>query len=445
MLLFISLAFLTSAIKISQEAPPSHHTDFAAFVDFYGRDYGAPGSPEYNRRALVFERHLATVRDQNDLHQAGKSPWRAGVSRLADRTEEELRRLRGYRASVRPNGGGGGGVQAPAPVGFLGRSAKRVQADKILPEWTWKGLLKVTKEPPMDQGACGSCWAVASANVLRAHSELYQTDRTWSAQQIVSCTLNPKNCGGKGGCDGATAELAFDYVMRTGGLTNDEFSYSSGTTESAGTCPQNMGSQQSLEMPGGRADGSPSSLFEVSVPLGGVIALEGAARMNGGMTGWRRLPENVLASTMLAILQNGPVVVSLHAGAEWNMYSGGVLDNCDKDVIIDHAVMLVGWGDDTKLGKKYWHIQNSWGNDWGEVGFIRVLRRDNDEEAKYCGYNSDPQMGSGCDGGPAKVWVCGTCGILYDVVQPVFQQNSTGLLSQPILLGRWNGTEVEAQ
>ena len=28
---------------------------------------------------------------------------------------------------------------------------------------------------------------------------------------------------------------------------------------------------------------------------------------------------------------------------------------------------------------------------------------------------------TGCDGGPKKVWVCGTCGVLYDVSGPLFQ------------------------
>jgi cathepsin L len=32
-----------------------------------------------------------------------------------------------------------------------------------------------------------------------------------SPQHILECTPNPKHCGGTGGCEGATAELAFDW------------------------------------------------------------------------------------------------------------------------------------------------------------------------------------------------------------------------------------------
>ena len=38
-----------------------------------------------------------------------------------------------------------------------------------------------------------------------------------STQQLTSCTPNPNSCGGTGGCNGGTQELAFDYVTKNGG------------------------------------------------------------------------------------------------------------------------------------------------------------------------------------------------------------------------------------
>jgi len=40
-----------------------------------------------------------------------------------------------------------------------------------------------------------------------------------------------------------------------------------------------------------------------------------------------------------------------------------------------HAVTIVGWGKKGKKKKnssKYWIIQNTWGDDWGENGFAKV-------------------------------------------------------------------------
>jgi cathepsin L len=39
-------------------------------------------------------------------------------------------------------------------------------------------------------------------------------------QQLVACSPNPNDCGGVGGCDGSTAELAFDYVKANGMTTS---------------------------------------------------------------------------------------------------------------------------------------------------------------------------------------------------------------------------------
>ncbi|RYH28372.1 hypothetical protein EON65_12430 [archaeon] len=44
---------------------------------------------------------------------------------------------------------------------------------------------------------------------------------------------------------------------------------------------------------------------------------------------------------------------------------------------IDHAVVLVGYGEDQ--GNKYWLVRNSWSPGWGEKGYIRVRRTDDEE------------------------------------------------------------------
>lgn len=240
--------------------------------------------------------------------------------------------------------------------------------------------------------------------------------RKFSVQQIISCTPNPNECGGTGGCQGATAELAMDYVFKYGCKTEEEVPY----TAQDSTCPHSLLQDGSVDEPAELAKHTASSAASL------------------GMVGWTKLPENKVNPLKLALVTKGPVGVSISAGYSWNQYAGGVLDDCPIDAIIDHAVVLIGYGaskpsssfasmggSDEAAGLKFWHLQNSWGTDWGEKGYLRMLRRDDDdEEGKQCGIDTDPLIGSGCKGGPPSVRVCGTCGLLYDTVIPHFSDRS---------------------
>jgi len=262
-----------------------------------------------------------------------------------------------------------------------------------------------------DQGGCGSCWAISASTVLRAHAELYQQDRTFSTQQIVECTPNPLECGGKGGCTGATAELAMEYVARAGLATEEEHKYEAQDKTCAKPMPLSKKSQSSGAQHG-------VSLPEVARHEGGGVAF--------GMTGWETLPKNQLAPLLLAVYEKGPVVVSVAATGSWSAYSKGIMNACEKGAVINHAVVLVGFGQEKE--QQYWQIQNSWGKGWGEDGFIRLLRHTNQDESKYCGWDESPADGTGCKGGPSKVEVCGSCGILYDSVVPTFTLSDHGFL-----------------
>ena len=59
---------------------------------------------------------------------------------------------------------------------------------------------------------------------------------------------------------------------------------------------------------------------------------------------------------------------------------------------IDHAVVLVGYGEEN--GQKYWLVRNSWSPSWGELGYIKIARLDKEEEV--CGLDITPQVSCWC-------------------------------------------------
>jgi len=361
---------------------PTSAEHFVHFIKEHRRTY-QEGSEEYDMRFALFQENIASVRSQN-----GRSDrrWSAAVNALSDRSPDELQRLRGYRHGAKPDGGGSAGA-----LGLVSTSLRTVDVSKIPKDLAYKNLKAM--QAVQDQGGCGSCWAVSSATVLRAHAELYQEDRTFSTQQIVSCTPNPKKCGGSGGCGGATAELAMDYIAKAGAVTEETLAYQAAN----GECPSTLKApKQNLR-----------SVLKNAVAFPGV-SIVGGGGASFGMIGWKKLPENKAEPLMLALYEDGPVVVSVAASTPWNIYSSGIMDSCEKEVVINHAVALVGFGEDN--GLKYWTIQNSWGSSWGEAGFARLPRLDSEEENNYCGWDKSPKDGTACDGGPDKVWVCGSCG-----------------------------------
>ena len=47
----------------------------------------------------------------------------------------------------------------------------------------------------------------------------------------------------------------------------------------------------------------------------------------------------------------------------------------DRNILweeVEHSILLVGWGEEN--GTKYWIGMNTWGDQWGEKGFFRILR-----------------------------------------------------------------------
>jgi cathepsin L len=383
------MGFLGNAISLSigQQADES----FNLFRVKHQREY-QQGTAEYDMRRELFYQRFEAIQAHNEKEGM---LWKEAISHFSDQTDAERQALLGY-------------VGASRGLSKQGRGASMLQVSNasraVLPESKdWMHLK--TAALAKDQGQCGSCWAVSTASTLEAHYEIYSAPanggktRSFSAQQIIECTPNPNACGGTGGCHGATCELAMQYIKEKGLATNEEVPYRG----SDGACSA-------------ASSDNDDSLSELSP------AAHGGAEF--GFLDYTTLETNKDYPLAQAVANYGPVAITAGASG-WFGYSSGIFHGCRKDVVINHAITLFGYGKDPKLNNaKYWLIRNSWGSGWGENGFIRMLRvEDNADGSKRadCGTDHNPQEGITCKGGPKTVEVCGMCGMLYDSTLPYFK------------------------
>jgi cathepsin L len=360
-------------------------------------------------------------------HNAAGHSWKMGINEFTDWTEGELESLRGYRRQHV-------GYNMPSSVMQLGDAGDEEPSNRAKPSGSggakpsggtsaftesldWSSQLATSKEI-ISQGACGSCWAVAAAAAIQLHAnKLFPHFKSvLSPENINKCAPNPMECGGQGGCRGSTPGLAFEYLKNEfaakgskGGLFPlDDLPYtaSTGMTIPEASCSANEPSFLQVNKKGQLKNlRSLTTLPAVTI------------------SGYKMIEPNNGAQVMDALVTQGPLAVAV-VGSGIQGYDSGVLNKCRSNVV-DHAVVMMGFGQDSKSGLKYWNIRNSWGTYWGEDGFFRLQRhyaQGAKGSSEPCGWDNDPAKGIACknDKGeyPARSWVCGECGIIFDVGYP---------------------------
>ena len=170
----------------------------------------------------------------------------------------------------------------------------------------------------------------------------------------MSCTLNPNNCGGTGGCTGSTGEIAFDYVAKHGVVTEWENGYTSYNGNS-GTCTLNDNDNDDDDdensSSSSSSDSNDTDDTDDTDDDDGTTVILGPTGTNDGylvgavasIVGFSSLPSNSYDSLMYTIAMIGPVVVSVAAN-HWGMYQSGIFNDSSygEHYDINHAVVLEG-------------------------------------------------------------------------------------------------------
>lgn len=242
---------------------------------------------------------------------------------------------------------------------------------------TYNQYDRICTTPVKDQGTCGCCWACVIATLL--DSAYYRNTITYenkppiifSTQQIIDC-LSKRNYIIADGCDGGYTIEAMNAYLGIRGknmCTEDQYPFVSnkqiGSDDNAFLqwILKTFGNRTAYNFPGCQQDSSDHCKYNpIWFPPLEIITIT-----PGNLT------EDLLKK---AIYWLGPLYIGCQVPFKFQI-QGFIFKNYiysgDLDKGGSHAMVLTGWGT-TSTGKEYWIVQNSWGNSWGNNGFVWIKR-----------------------------------------------------------------------
>jgi cathepsin B len=281
-----------------------------------------------------------------------KATWKAGLNkRFHGKTMDDLKVLCGTKRDKK----------LPKPES-LGKAEPRSLPATFDARQQWSNCKSLNHI--RDQANCGSCWAVAAAEVATDRICIHNnaaSNPDISAENLMTCC---STCGE--GCDGGYPIDAMQYWEKTGIVTGGDYGVVDGCQpykiKPCGDDCQGEASTPkcSKKCVTGYATAYTSDLKKASKAYS--------------------VPTDV-TSIQNEIFTNGPVEAAFDVYEDFFSYTTGVYKHVTGDLAGGHAVKILGWG--TESGQAYWLVANSWNTDWGDQGYFKIARG-NDE----CGIES---------------------------------------------------------
>ena len=208
----------------------------------------------------------------------------------------------------------------------------------------WLSQNKITSVK--NQLECGSCWAFST---IGAYENWYAINYNelvdFSEQELVDCDKTDN------GCNGGLMMNGLTYIKNNGICKYGDYEYNG---KKNWFCNNKCNRYPNLN-------------------------------------GCYRVPSNDNISLKKALLHSAITVAIEADNLYFQHYKNGIIDDeikCGSNV--DHGVLLVGFGEEN--GKKYWLVKNSWGSDWGDNGYVKILRNDtnDNDNSGVCGILTMP-------------------------------------------------------
>ena len=281
----------------------------------------------------------------------------------------------------------------------------------------WKQFI----QPIRSQGLCGSCWAFSSLFCFATRLSIYSKGKynyIFSPAKLVYCSVSIAETSeteinsikkmlndgkrydyyykenGKSdnsyGCSGETLINTWQFLFRTGVPEDSCLNY--GDEENPANLKFNLTIHEDIsltcsDLTGDSYDICPSSKKRmISHRVGGYYFVPGVKNADITKSGSEY-------NIRKEIFKFGPCTSGMMVYEDFVNFQGDGIYEYDKksEKVGGHAIVIIGWGE--KGGKKYWIVRNSWGEEWGDNGYFKILRGSNHceiEENCFVGFPDVP-------------------------------------------------------
>jgi C1A family cysteine protease len=262
-------------------------------------------------------------------------------------------------------------------------SLKTIKETKLPTNFSWMDNIDITR--PLDQGTCGSCWAVAASTCL--------SDVFVASKRVTNPNLSPGyilSCYPQKQCEGGNPFLAIYDMELNGARSSECIPYSLPIQpcrckhEGPAYFPQDT---KAICIPPKLSSYPPDEAEIIQSHLNSLYGTSDTVDLSN------ENPETVQQIIKQHMYTHGPVLAGFHVFKnflkgdfsetnhvyiETENYQGvpGIdYSDLDRDWVGSHAIVIVGWGEVPIKGKMvpYWICRNSWGELWGtHKGLFRM-------------------------------------------------------------------------
>lgn len=231
-----------------------------------------------------------------------------------------------------------------------------------------------------DQSSCGSCWAFGSTEAFE-DSRCVATgeDKEFSTEDTAAC-CSGLMCGFSMGCNGGQPSAALSWMARTGVVSGGD--YPDLTSADGGCKPYSLAPCAHHVPPTDKYPACPTKEYSLKCSKSCSNDASSLDYASDKTKGTKASSLGSVKGMQTAIMTGGPLAVAFTVYSDFPTYSSGVYQHTSGSALGGHAVEMVGWG--VEDGTDYWLVKNSWNEMWGDGGFFKIKRGNNE-----CGIESD--------------------------------------------------------